>query len=119
MSKTHNDNLRLLAEAPQIISRAVKAGWISYPAKQRFNEDGSPDPMLLEDTESNVTRHTPEAMMHAYYLRSLGLGLDATAKACNVPRGSIVYMISKGHELTLAKEREAAAQAAPRPEELQ
>ncbi|MFZ9585168.1 MAG: hypothetical protein ACO280_09480 [Pseudohongiellaceae bacterium] len=64
-------------------------------------------------------RHSPEAMMQAYYLRSLGLGLDATAKACNVPRGSIVYMISRGHELTLAKEREAAAQTTNQSPELQ
>ena len=47
-------------------------------------------------------------MIRAYQLRNMGLSLDGTAKACNVPRGSIVYMISKGHELTLAREREAA-----------
>ena len=64
--------------------------------------------MLIEDYAQQAVRHTPEAMMHAYKLRSLGLGLDSCAKACNVPRGSIVYMISRGHELTLAKEREAA-----------
>lgn len=116
MSKSHNDNLRLLAEAPEIISRAIKAGWISYPANQKFAEDGTPDPMLIEDYAQQAVRHTPEAMMHAYKLRSLGLGLDACAKACNVPRGSIVYMISKGHELTLAKEREALGL---KPEELQ
>lgn len=108
MSRTHNDNLRLLSEAPQIIARAVKAGWISYPANQKFLEDGSPDPMLIEDYAQQAVRHHPESMIRAYQLRNMGLSLDGTAKACNVPRGSIVYMISKGHELTLAREREAA-----------
>lgn len=106
MSKTHNDNLRLLAEAPQIVNRAIKAGWISYPVNQKFKEDGSLDPMLCEDYDYLVKRHTPEAMLHAYNLRQLGLGLDETARACNIPRGSIVYVISKGHEIHLARERE-------------
>jgi len=111
MSRTHNDNLRLLSEAPQIIARAVKAGWISYPENQKFLEDGSPDPMLIEDYAQQAVRHHPESMIRAYQLRNMGLSLDGTAKACNVPRGSIVYMISKGHELTLAREREAAGLA--------
>jgi hypothetical protein len=118
MSSTYNEKLRLLSEAPQLISRAVKAGWISYPENQRFNADGSPDPMLLEDSEPQATRHTPEAMIRAYELRCLGMALDSVATACKVPRGSIVYMIAKGHELTLANEREAAAKAAAKPEEL-
>ena len=106
MSSTYNEKLRLLSEAPQLIARAVKAGWISYPKNQKFNADGSPDPMLLNDSESHATRHTPEAMIRAYELRCMGMALDSVANACNVPRGSIVYMISKGHELSLAKARQ-------------
>ena len=107
MSQTHNDKLRLLSEAPDLIARAVKAGWLSYPKEQKFKEDGSLDPMLctVEDYK-HQPRYTEQQLLKAYELRQRGISLNDCAKVLGVSRGSIVYLVSRGHELWLAKQRQ-------------
>jgi AcrR family transcriptional regulator len=41
----------------------------------------------------------------AYDLREQGMTLDQVTEACGVSRGSICYLISKGHEQFLTDQR--------------
>lgn len=96
---------KLLMEAPDLVRRAVERGWMSYPKNMRFKEDGTPDPIMHAVEEVAEQRHTPELARKAYVLRDRGLSLNDVAAACQVPRGSVVYLISKGHEQFLAQQR--------------
>jgi orotate phosphoribosyltransferase-like protein len=67
-----------------------------------FKADGTPDPVMHDEPEVTEQRHTPDLARKAYDLRDRGLSLNDVATACQVPRGSVVYLITKGHELYLA-----------------
>jgi hypothetical protein len=105
MSRTHNDNLRLLSEAPYLVNRAIKAGLMSYPMSQKFLADGSLDPMLLDTGRVIEQKYTDELCRRAFDLRESGMTLHDTAEECGVARGSIAYIISKGHEMYLEEQR--------------
>ena len=81
-------------EAPRLIKIGVQRGWLSYPKDMAFKE-----------SEVTEQRHTPDLARKAYDLRDRGLSLNDVAAACQVPRGSVVYLITKGHELYLASQR--------------
>ena len=98
---------KLLAEAQGLIAKAVKAGWMSYPEGQKFLPDGRPDPMLHPVEEVETQKYTPELCLRAYQLRDQGLALETIGRICKIPRGSVVYLISKGHEAHLAAERQS------------
>jgi hypothetical protein len=98
---------QLLDEAKALIAKAVKAGWMSYPKGIQFDSNGTPINVIDPDYQTTSRVHTPELCLRAYELRQLGMCLDDVARQCGLPKGSIVYVISKGHELTLAKERAA------------
>lgn len=98
-------NAMLLAEARFLVARAVKRGWMSYPASVKVNEDGD----VIDTTETDylvtTTVHTPEICRKAYVLRDRGLTLEDVAKACGVARGSVAYIVAKGHEQFLHEQR--------------
>ena len=96
---------KLLMEAPQLVKIGVQRGWLSYPEGMAFKRDGTPDPVMQDEPEVTEQRHTPDMARKAYDLRDRGLSLNDVAKACQVPRGSVVYLINKGHELYLANQR--------------
>lgn len=100
-----SNTTKLLMEAPQLVKMGVERGWLSYPQNMAFKEDGTPDPVMQVEPEATDQRHTPEMARKAYDLRDRGLSLNDVATACQVPRGSVVYLISKGHELYLASQR--------------
>lgn len=99
------EKAQIIHDAPRLVRYAVERGWMSYPRGKRFLADGSLDPMLLPEEEVSEHRHTPELCRKAYVLRDRGLSLNEVAAACGVPRGSVVYIISKGHEQFLAEQR--------------
>ena len=95
----------LLAEARFLVCRAVKRGWMSYPDNVKVNDDGDVIDIVQPDYLVTTHIHTPEICMKAYLLRDQGLSLEHVAKACGVARGSVAYIISKGHEQHLHNER--------------
>ena len=96
---------KLLMEAPHLVKIGVQRGWLSYPKDMAFKEDGTPAPVMQDEPEVTEQRHTPDLARKAYILRDRGLSLNEVAAACQVPRGSVVYLISKGHELFLVSQR--------------
>ena len=96
---------KLLNEAPRLIKWAIDKGLMSYPLSQKFNEDGSLNVNIDEEEYVDPEHYTPEFCQRAYELRQLGLTLDDTAKAIGVSRGSITYILAKGHESMLAADR--------------
>jgi hypothetical protein len=96
---------KLLNEAPRLIKWAIDKGLMSYPLSQKYHDDGSLDPGIEEEIHVDPEQYTPEFCQRAYELRQLGLTLDDTAKAIGVSRGSITYILSKGHEAMLAADR--------------
>ena len=96
---------KLLMEAPHLVKIGLQRGWLSYPKDMAFKADGTPDPVIEAEPEFAEQRHTPDLARKAYFLRDRGLSLNEVAAACQVPRGSVVYLISKGHELFLASQR--------------
>lgn len=102
---TVTNTTKLLSEAPYLVKIGVQRGWLSYPKDMAFKDDGTPDPIMHHVEEVVEQRHTPELARKAYVLRDRGLSLNDVALACQVPRGSVVYLISKGHEQFLASQR--------------
>ena len=98
-------NAMLLAEARFLVARAVKRGWMSYPASVKVNEDGDVIDTTEPDYLVTTTVQTPEICRKAYVLRDRGLTLEDVAKACGVARGSVAYIIAKGHEQFLHEQR--------------
>ena len=96
---------KLLNEAPRLIKWAIDKGLMSYPISQKFNEDGSLNVNIDEEEYVDPEQYTPEFCQRAYELRQLGLTLDDTAKAVGVSRGSITYILAKGHDALLASDR--------------
>ncbi len=96
---------KLLNEAPRLIQWAIAKGLMSYPITTKYYEDGSINPDIEEEIHVNPDQYTPEFCMRAHELRQLGLTLDDTAKVIGVSRGSITYILAKGHEHQLEKER--------------
>ena len=96
---------KLLNEAPRLIQWAIAKGLMSYPITTKYHEDGSIDPDIEEEIHVDPDKYTPEFCQRAYELRQLGLTLDDTAKVIGVSRGSITYILAKGHEAMLAADR--------------
>lgn len=96
---------QLLAEAKYLVSKAVKAGLMSYPHGTDVDTDGTPLIDPDDDLDDRITKHTPEVCRQAYVLRERGLTLEQVAKACHVASGSVAYIISKGHEAVLKEQR--------------
>lgn len=88
---------QVLREAKHLVRYAIKHGWMSYPASTQIDEEGDPIPNL-EPEEETSSPITPELCNKAFVLRERGITLDNIATVCGVPRGSIAYIISKGHE---------------------
>ena len=96
---------KLLHDAPDLVQWAVAKGLMSYPLNQKFLADGSPDPNIEETEYVHPDKYTPEFCSRAYELRQLGMTLDDLAKAMGAARGSITYILAKGHESFLEAER--------------
>jgi hypothetical protein len=96
---------KLLNEAPRLIKWAIDKGLMSYPLSQKYHADGTLDPNIENEDHVDPIQYTPEFCERAYELRQLGMTLDDTAKAVNVSRGSITYILAKGHEHYLSKQR--------------
>ena len=96
---------KLLHDAPDLVQWAVAKGLMSYPLNQKFLKDGSPDPNIESTEYVHPDKYTPEFCSRAYELRQLGMTLDDLAKAMGVARGSITYILAKGHESFLEAER--------------
>jgi hypothetical protein len=95
---------QVLREAKQLVRFAIKHGWMSYPRGTQMDDEG--DPIAnLEPEEEISSPITPELCNKAFVLRERGITLDNIATVCGVPRGSIAYIISKGHEDYLLKLR--------------
>jgi hypothetical protein len=93
-SISHNQVLR---EAKQLVRFAIKHGWMSYPNGTLMDAEGDPIPNIEPEDETS-SPITPELCNKAFVLRDRGITLDNIAAICNVPRGSIAYIISRGHE---------------------
>ena len=88
---------QVLREAKNLVRYAIKHGWMSYPRGTQMDADGDPIPNL-EPEEETSSPITPELCNKAFLLRERGITLDNIATVCGVPRGSIAYIVSKGHE---------------------
>ena len=102
------DRVKLLHEAPALIALAIKRGWMSYPHSVRLSAIGTPIVVLDEDGEDykvTATAQDADVCRKAYDLRERNLSLDDVAKACGVARGSVAYIIAKGHEMYLKQQR--------------
>ena len=93
-SISHNQVLR---EAKQLVRFAIKHGWMSYPNGTLMDAEGDPIPNIEPEDETS-SPITPELCNKAFVLRDRGITLDNIAVICGVPRGSIAYIISRGHE---------------------
>lgn len=96
---------KLLHDAPDLVQWAIANGLMSYPLNQKFLADGSPDPNIEETEYVHPDKYTPQFCRRAYELRELGMTLDDLAKAMGVARGSVTYILAKGHEAFLESER--------------
>jgi hypothetical protein len=101
------DRIKLLHEAPNLVALAIKRGWMSYPRSVRLSAIGTPVVVLEqeEDYEITATAQDADICRKAYDLRERNLSLDDVAKACGVARGSVAYIIAKGHEMYLRQQR--------------
>ena len=101
------DRVKLLHEAPNLVALAIKRGWMSYPRSVRLSALGTPMVVLEpeEDYEITATAQDADVCRKAYDLRERDLSLDDVAKACGVARGSVAYIIAKGHEMYLRQQR--------------
>ena len=101
------DRIKLLHEAPNLVALAIKRGWMSYPRSVRLSALGTPILVLEqeEDYEITATAQDADICRKAYDLRERDLSLDDVAKACGVARGSVAYIIAKGHEMYLRQQR--------------
>jgi hypothetical protein len=101
------DRVKLLHEAPNLVALAIKRGWMSYPRSVRLSAIGTPILVLEdeEDYEITATAQDADICRKAYDLRERNLSLDDVAKACGVARGSVAYIIAKGHEMYLRQQR--------------
>ena len=95
---------QVLREAKHLVRFAIKRGWMSYPNGTLMDAEGDPIPNL-EPEEETSSPITPELCNKAFVLREKGMKLDDIALACSVPRGSIAYIISQGHEAYLLRLR--------------
>jgi hypothetical protein len=101
------DRVKLLHEAPNLVALAIKRGWMSYPRSVRLSALGTPIVVLEEEEDYEITATAQDADVcrKAYDLRERDLSLDDVAKACGVARGSVAYIIAKGHEMYLKQQR--------------
>ena len=101
------DRVKLLHEAKDLVALAIKRGWMSYPHSVRISALGTPMVVLEpeEDYEVIATAQDADVCRKAYDLRERDLSLDDVAKACGVARGSVAYIIAKGHEMYLKQQR--------------
>mgnify|MGYP000002574449 FL=1 len=103
------DRIKLLHEAPNLVALAIKRGWMSYPRSVRLNALGTPIVVTEEQEpdyyEITATAQDADICRKAYDLRERDLSLDDVAKACGVARGSVAYIIAKGHEMYLRQQR--------------
>jgi hypothetical protein len=101
------DRIKLLHEAPNLVALAIKRGWMSYPRSVRLSALGTPILVLEEEEDYEITATAQDADIcrKAYDLRERDLNLDDVAKACGVARGSVAYIIAKGHEMYLRQQR--------------
>jgi len=101
------DRVKLLHEAPNLVALAIKRGWMSYPRSVRLSALGTPMVVIDEEDDYEITATAQDADVcrKAYDLRERNLSLDDVAKACGVARGSVAYIIAKGHEMYLRQQR--------------
>jgi len=101
------DRVKLLHEAPNLVALAIKRGWMSYPRSVKLSALGTPVVVLEEEEDYEITATAQDADIcrKAYDLRERDLSLDDIAKACGVARGSVAYIIAKGHEMYLRQQR--------------
>ena len=101
------DRIKLLHEAPNLVALAIKRGWMSYPRSVKLSALGTPIVVLEEEEDYEITATAQDADIcrKAYDLRERDLSLDDVAKACGVARGSVAYIIAKGHEMYLRQQR--------------
>ena len=101
------DRIKLLHEAKDLVAKAVQRGWMSYPHSVKLSALGTPIVALEEEEDYEITATAQDADVcrKAYDLRERDLSLDDVAKACGVARGSVAYIIAKGHEMYLRQQR--------------
>ena len=101
------DRVKLLHEAPNLVALAIKRGWMSYPRSVKLSALGTPMVVIdpEEDYEVTATAQDADICRKAYDLRERDLSLEDVAKACGVARGSVAYIIAKGHEMYLRQQR--------------
>jgi len=101
------DRVKLLNEAKDLVALGIQRGWLSYPRSVKLSALGTPIVVLeeQEDYEITATAQDADICRKAYDLRERDLSLDDVAKACGVARGSVAYIIAKGHEMYLKQQR--------------
>ena len=101
------DRVKLLNEAKDLVALGIQRGWLSYPRSTKLTALGAPIVVLEEEEDYEITATAQDADIcrKAYDLRERNLSLDDVAKACGVARGSVAYIIAKGHEMYLKQQR--------------
>ena len=101
------DRIKLLHEAKDLVALGIQRGWLSYPRSVRLSALGTPIVVTEEEEDYEITATAQDADVcrKAYDLRERDLSLDDVAKACGVARGSVAYIIAKGHEMYLRQQR--------------
>ena len=107
MTPYNLDRVKLLHEAKDLVASAIKRGWMSYPHNVKLSALGTPMVVIDEEDDYEITATAQDADVcrKAYDLRERDLSLDDVAKACGVARGSVAYIIAKGHEMYLRQQR--------------
>ena len=109
MTPYNLDRIKLLHEAKDLVAKAVQRGWMSYPHSVKLSALGTPilvpEDQELDYYEITATAQDADVCRKAYDLRERDLSLDDVAKACGVARGSVAYIIAKGHEMYLRQQR--------------
>ena len=107
MTPYNLDRVKLLHEAKDLVALAIKRGWMSYPHNVKLSALGTPMVVIDEEDDYEITATAQDADVcrKAYDLRERDLSLDDVAKACGVARGSVAYIIAKGHEMYLRQQR--------------
>ena len=89
--------ITLLNQAPAIVSKAIKAGWMSYPSKPYVDPDE-------QDLTEWLKKYDCEK---AYHLRQNGLTYRQIGKLLCVGIGRVTEILRRGEEIAVQRKLDA------------
>lgn len=98
--------MNLLKEAPNIVSKAISRGLISYPHGTEFTVDGRPRPKL------DIIRHKKNPMeqyacLRAWEMSEHGISKENIAIVIRCPMSRIDQVLAHGREIYRRRKKEA------------